>query len=66
MVLLEARKALLRDLGRLDQWTRVICRRVNKAKVWVLCGLLATITPAELQTEMSGWKAAQQERSWEC
>lgn len=75
MVLLEAGKALLRDLDRMDQWTlkdmdrtdqwtRVICRKVIKAKVWVLH--FGHNNPAELQTERSGWKAAQQERSWDC
>jgi len=59
--LLEDRKALQRDLDRLDRWAEANCMSFDKAKFWV------TTTPCNSTgLRRSGWKAAQQKRTLGC
>jgi len=63
--LLECRKALQKDLDRLDRWAEANCMRLNKAKCQVLW-LGHNNSMQCYRLGRSGWKAAQQKRTLGC
>jgi len=65
VALLEGRKALQRDLERLDQWAEANCMRFNKDKCSVLhFGHNNPCSATGLGR--SAWKDAKQKKIWEC
>jgi len=61
----ERRQALQRDPDSLDQWTKANCMRFARPSARS-CTLVTTTPCNATGLGKSGWKAAQQKRTWGC
>lgn len=64
-VLFNTRRALQRDLDRLNQWAKASCMRLRNVKCWILYLNHSNLTqPYRLGGRVESWKAAQQKQTW--